>query len=309
MNVPVVIDCDPGHDDAIALLLAAASPELDLLAVTTVAGNTTLDKTTRNALRVLELAGQSRIPVAAGADRPLHGRLTTAEYVHGESGLDGPRLDEPATAPVDGHAVDLLWETIRSSQSPVTVVPMGPLTNIALLMEAHPDVVDNVARIVFMGGAAHIGNVTPGAEFNIYADPEAAARVLAAPTPITMIGLEVTHQALVGSVEADSIRGNGRCATFVSELLDFFASNYPRRFPGGGVPVHDVVAVAHVIDGSLVATERVGVRVDTGEGLSRGRTVVDRYGVTDWEPTIDVGFGVDRDRFVRLLFDRIDSLP
>ena len=232
MTIPVIVDCDPGHDDAVALLLALASPELDVRLVSTVAGNTTIHKTTRNALTVLELAERTDVPVARGAARPLTRQPSVAEYVHGESGLDGPSLSPPRTRPVDLDAVDAIAEAIRTSPEKVTLVAMGPLTNIALLLAAHPAIAEGVARIVFMGGAVGLGNRTPNAEFNIWADPEAAARVLETPVPITMIGLDVTHQALVGQIESDHLRGRNRCSTFVAELLDFFRAHYWRRFPG-----------------------------------------------------------------------------
>ncbi len=309
MTTPVIIDCDPGHDDAIALLLAVASSELDVLAVSTVAGNTTLDKTTRNALTVLELAGRAEIPVAIGAAGPLERELVIAEYVHGESGLDGPVLDEPTTNPVDAPASEFLASIIHASPDPVTLIPTGPLTNIAQLLLDHPDTKENIASITFMGGAAEIGNVTPNAEFNIYVDPEAAEVVSSSGLPLTMIGLEVTHQALFGEREAEALRGRGRAATFVAELLDFFVANHPRTYAAPGAPVHDVVAVAQVIDPALVTTERCGLRIDTSEGLGRGRTVVDRWHVTDWEPQVDVGFGLRRKAFSDLLIERLEMLP
>ena len=174
MSTPIVIDCDPGHDDAIALLLALASPEVDLLAVTTVAGNTTVDKTTRNALAVLELAGRSDVPVAQGSEVPLERDLVTAEHVHGTTGLDGPSIAEPTAQPVAEGAVPFLAELLERSPSPVTLIPVGPLTNIAMLITGHGDVMGNIDRIVVMGGSIGLGNVTPAAEFNIYVDPEAA---------------------------------------------------------------------------------------------------------------------------------------
>ena len=308
MTKPVIIDCDPGHDDAIALLLAVASPEIELLGVTTVAGNTTLDKTTRNALTVLEMAGRSDIPVAAGADRPLSRELFVAEYVHGESGLDGPILKSSEASSIDTHAVDFLAETILGSPEPVAVIPTGPLTNIAMLLGRYPEVVANIDSITFMGGAAEIGNVTPNAEFNIYVDPEAAARVLTSGVPMTMIGLEVTHQALLGADEAEILRPLNPAARFVAELLDFFVANHPRTFRAAGAPVHDVVAVAHVIDPTLVTTELCGVQIDTSNGLGRGRTVVDRWRVTDWSRDVAVGFELDSQRFTNLLLDRIGRI-
>ena len=302
---PVIIDCDPGHDDAIALFLALASEELDVLAVTTVAGNAILENTTRNALGVMELAGRRDVPIAAGASKPLHRPLVIADAIHGTSGLDGPTLPTTSLEPVEGHAIELMAQVIEGSPAPVTLIPTGPLTNIAMLMDAHPKVLENVAGIVFMGGAVELGNVTPNAEFNIYVDPEAAAIVLGADVPITMIGLEVTHQALFGGREAELLRGQNRVSTFVAELLDFFVANHPRTYSSPGAPVHDVVAVAHVIDPTLVTTERCAVRIDTADGLGRGRTVVDRWHVTDWEVNVDVGFGLDRGEFSRLLFDRL----
>ena len=304
---PVIIDCDPGHDDAIALFLALASPELDVLAVTTVAGNAPLDKTTRNALGVLELAQRHDVPIAAGAAAPLSRELVIADSIHGSSGLDGPSLPDTALAPVDESAVDLMAELITRSPSPVTLIPLGPLTNIAMLLTTHPEVADNVSEIVFMGGAAEIGNVTPNAEFNIYVDPEAAHVVMSSDLPVTMIGLEVTHQALFGAAEAESLRGRNRVCTFVAELLDFFVANHPRTYSSPGAPVHDVVAVAHVIDPTLVTTERCAVRIDTSDGIGRGRTVVDRWHVTEWSPQVDVGFKLDREAFSRLLFERLET--
>src|SRR5690348_5317532 len=218
VTTPIVIDCDPGHDDAIAILLALASPELELVGVTTVAGNQTLDKTTRNALVTLEIAGRPDIPVAAGADAPLQRELRTAAHVHGETGLDGPELPDPSAEPVAENAADFLAELIEPG---VVLVPTAPLTNIALLFERHPEVRERVERIVWMGGAIGEGNVTPAAEFNAFVDPEAAAVVFASGIPITMIGLDVTHRALFTRAHADRVRGTGSVGRFVAELCDF----------------------------------------------------------------------------------------
>ncbi|HEX2505289.1 MAG TPA: nucleoside hydrolase, partial [Gaiellaceae bacterium] len=209
-STPIVIDCDPGHDDAIALLLALASPEVEVLAVTTVAGNQTLDKTTGNALRVLELAGREDVPVAAGAAQPLVRDIRVAIEVHGESGLDGPDLPEPATRAVAESAVELLARVAEEAREPVTLVPVGPLTNVAAFLDERPQAAERVARIVLMGGAVAEGNVTPAAEFNIWADPEAAARVFASGLDVTMVGLDVTHQALVVPEHAERLRAAGR---------------------------------------------------------------------------------------------------
>lgn len=314
MSIPIIIDCDPGHDDAIAILLALASPEVELLGVTTVAGNSTLDKTTVNALKVLELSDRRDIPVAAGASRPLVRDLVTAEHVHGKSGLDGPDLAHPVLEPMSVHAVDFLADRILEAPAPVTVVPIGPLTNIALLLSRYPEVVENVSRIITMGGAIGTGNITPSAEFNIYVDPEAAHRVYHSGLPITMIGLDVTHQALLDENHAERFRTLGRTGRFVAQLLDFFISNYPRHRSGrgagggGGAPIHDAVAVAQVIWPDLVSTVDCHVTVETQSELCRGRTVVDRWNVTGQAANAAVGVAIPGDRFADLLIERVSYL-
>ena len=304
MTIPVVIDCDPGHDDAIAILLALASPEVELRAVTTVAGNQTLENTTRNALKVLELARRTDVPVGAGADRPLRRKLRTAT-VHGKTGLDGPALPEPTTKPLDAHAVELLAETIAPG---VVLVPTGPLTNVALLLERHPDVRDRLERIVWMGGAITLGNVTPAAEFNAFVDPEAAAAVFASGIPITMIGLDVTHKALFMAEHAERLRNTGTVGRGVAELADFFLRVHRQRFRFPGAPVHDAMAVAHVIDPTLVETVECNVEVETQSQHCDGRTVVDRWHVLDLPSNAHVGIDVDSHRFLELLVERIASL-
>jgi inosine-uridine nucleoside N-ribohydrolase len=305
---PILIDCDPGHDDAMALLLALASPELELLGVTTVHGNQTLDKTTANALRVLEFAGRGDVPVAAGADRPLVREPRVAAHVHGESGLDGPDLPPPAGAPVTGHAVDFLADRLRSAGRPVTLIPTGPLTNIALLLAQHPDAAADIERIVLMGGAIAEGNVTPAAEFNIWVDPEAAARVFASGLDITMIGLDVTHRALMTVEHADRLRAAGRVGTLVAELWGFYHRFHSRVYDFPGTPVHDALAVAHVIRSELVRTDHRHVAVDCASELCRGRTVVDLWQVTGGAPNAHVGVEVDADAFLDLLVERISLL-
>jgi inosine-uridine nucleoside N-ribohydrolase len=306
VTVPILIDCDPGHDDAIAILLALASPEVEVRGVTTVAGNQTLDKTTRNALKILELAGRTDIPVAAGADRPLTRTLRTAAHVHGESGLDGPDLPEPSARPVDVDAADLLAELIEPG---VVLVPTGPLTNVALLLQRHPDVRDRLDRIVWMGGAIAEGNVTPAAEFNAFVDPEAAAAVFGSGIDVTMIGLDVTHQALFTPAHAERLRGTGAAGRVVAELADFFLEFHRRLYRFDGAPIHDAVAVAHVIDPTLVETLRCNVAVETQSQHCDGRTVVDRWLVLDGPRNADVGIQLDSERFLELLVERIAKLP
>ncbi|CAN5316583.1 pyrimidine-specific ribonucleoside hydrolase RihA [soil metagenome] len=306
MATPVIIDCDPGHDDAIALLLALASPELEVVGITTVAGNVTLEKTTKNALKVLELADRTEVPVAAGFARPLFRELQTAPEVHGASGLDGPVLAEPAIQPLPIHAVDFLADKILGSPEPLTLIPIGPLTNIAALLNRYPEVVGRIERVVLMGGAINTGNVTPAAEFNIYVDPEAAHRVFHSGLDVTMVGLEVTHQALLTREHAERLRGTGPIGKFVAELLDFFLANYPRHFDRvAGAPIHDAVAVAHLIWPDLMQTEETFVTVETQSELNRGRTVVDRWHVTDEKPNARVGIELDGGRFADLLLQRL----
>jgi inosine-uridine nucleoside N-ribohydrolase len=301
VTTPVILDCDPGHDDAIALLLALASPELEVVGVTTTHGNQTLAKTTDNALRVLSLVGRTDVPVAMGADRPLVRDLHVAAHVHGDSGLDGPELPERAGEPVEQHAVDFLAEHV----TPETVlVPVGPLTNVALALERGIQ----PARIVLMGGAIAEGNMTPAAEFNIWADPEAAQRVFHSGLDVTMIGLDVTHAALLTPVWAERFREAGRVGTFVADLVEFFKQYHLRTYGWDGAPIHDAVALAQVIRPALVTTERMNVEVELESELTRGRTVADRWHRTDREPNAHVGVDVDADAFFELLLDRVSTL-
>jgi pyrimidine-specific ribonucleoside hydrolase len=306
VTTPIVIDCDPGHDDAIAILLAIASPEVELRGITTVAGNQTLEKTTRNALKILELADRADIPVAAGADAPLKRTLRVAANVHGESGLDGPELPEPAAKPIEGHAADVLGEWLEPG---VVLVPTGPLTNVALLLERHPDVKGRLERIVWMGGSIAEGNVTPAAEFNAFVDPEAAAAVFGSGIPVTMIGLDITHKALFTRAHADRLRGTGRAGRVVAELSDFFQRFHESRYGFDGSPIHDALAVAEVIDPSLVTRLECNVEIETASQYCDGRTVVDRWLVTDRLKNARVGIDVDAQRFLELLVERISSLP
>jgi len=293
-----VIDCDPGHDDAIAILLALASPEVELRGIVTVAGNQTVDKTTRNALKVLEAVGRSDIPVVRGADAPLTRTLRTAPHVHGESGLDGPDLPEPMTAPSEDDPAEWL-------EPGVVLVPTGPLTNVARLVERGVA----IERIVWMGGAIAEGNITPAAEFNAYVDPEAAAIVFASGVPITMVGLDVTHKALFTRAHAERVRGTGTAGRIVAELSDFFQAFHERRYRFDGSPIHDAMAVAHVVDPTLMTTVHCNVEIETASQFCDGRTVVDRWVSTDKPKNAHVGVDVDAPRFLELLVERISTLP
>jgi purine nucleosidase/pyrimidine-specific ribonucleoside hydrolase len=304
----VILDCDPGHDDAIALLLALASPEVQLVGVTTVSGNQTLEKTTANAIRVLDHVGRGEVAVAAGATRPLVRERRTAGHVHGESGLDGPRLPPPSRAPESSHAIDWIATAVAASAERVTLVATGPLTNIALFLARYPELESRVERVVVMGGAIGEGNVTPAAEFNIWVDPEAAHRVFQSGVDLTMVGLDVTHQALMTPAHAEHLAAAGSAGKLVAELYTFYAGFHRRHYGWEGAPVHDAVAIAHVIDKTLLTTRHCGVLIDTGPELSRGRTHVDLRRSMGWEQNCHVAVGIDPARFFELLITRIGAL-
>ena len=302
MPEQILLDCDPGHDDAIAILLALASPEVELLGITTVAGNQTLEKTTANAIRILEFAGRTEISVAAGAARPLIREPYVAKDVHGDTGLDGPDLPPAQGSPLAEHAVDFLGRHADG----VTLVAVGPLTNVALMLARHPET--RPKRIVLMGGSIGVGNTTPAAEFNVWADPEAAARVFESGLDVTMIGLDVTHRALMTQADADRLRESGRTGTLVAELWSFYNRFHSRIYGFDGSPIHDALALAHVFRPDLVKTAHRQVAVDCDSALCRGRTVVDLWSRTGKEPNAHVGVEADGRAFIELLLERLPTL-
>lgn len=309
-RVPVIMDCDPGHDDALAIALALARPELDVRGITTIGGNAPLAATTRNALRVLALLGRSDIPVAAGPAQPLVRPLETAPQVHGVSGLDGADLPEPEAEPRPEGALEFLRQTLLAAPEPVTLIPTGPLTNIGLLLRTHPEVAARIARISLMGGAMRAGNWTPAAEFNIWVDPEAARIVFRSGVPITMCGLEVTHKALFGWPEIARLDALGtRVGTVFADLLRFFVKFHLDKYGTADTPIHDAVAVAAVATPDMVGTRRYHVDVEVGGELTRGRTVVDDRGQlgTGLEPNVDVALDIDRAAFADLLIGAVAS--
>jgi inosine-uridine nucleoside N-ribohydrolase len=306
---PVILDVDPGHDDAVALMLACGHPDLDLRAVTTVAGNVTIEKTTRNALRVLSLVGCTDVPVGAGASGPLQRPLHTAEDIHGKSGLDGSEEIPAASFEADERgAVALIADTLKASPEPVTLIPVGPLTNIATFLREHPDLKDRVAHISLMGGSMGHGNTTPAAEFNIYVDPEAASEVFASGLPITMTGLDVTHQAGAGPEVRERLRVTGKVGHVVAGFLDFFASTYERVFGFDDPPLHDPVAVAAVLEPDLLKTRPMRVDIECESDLTRGETVCDFYGVTGRAPNAEVCVELDREGFFHVLYGALARL-
>jgi purine nucleosidase len=308
-RVPTIVDCDPGHDDMVAILLAAAHPRIDLLAITTVAGNGTLERTTYNARAVCSLAGIRDVPIAAGAPGPLVGTLRTAAHVHGESGLEGAELPAPDVPLAPDHAVDLLARLLRAAAQPVTLVPTGPLTNVALLLRTHPELAERVREVVLMGGSTGAGNVEPLAEFNIHVDPEAADVVFSSGLPVTMCGLNVTHQALATEAVLDRLRGLGTpLADTVVRLLGFFRDRYRELWGLPAPPVHDPVAVARVIDPGLVRCEEAHVAVELHGTHTRGATVCDRFGVRGRTPNARVAMELDAPGFWDLVVEAVDRL-
>ena len=299
----IILDCDPGHDDAMAILLAHGNPGIELLAITTVAGNQTLDKTSLNARRVCTVAGIRDVPVAAGCDRPLTRELKTAAYIHGESGLDGPAFGEP-TVPLDQrHAVDVIIQLVMQSSGDVTLVPTGPLTNIAMAIRKEPRIVNKVQEIVLMGGAYTRGNTTPAAEFNIHVDPEAAAIVFTAGWPLTMVGLDLTHQALATPPVLQRIADLGTpVARIAVELLEFFRETYRRNSGFDSPPVHDPCAVARVIDPRVMQCVDAYVAIETQGEFTSGMTVTD---FASGPTNAQVATKLDVDKFWNLMVDAI----
>jgi len=305
----IIIDCDPGHDDMMAIMLACSSEELELLGVTTVAGNQTGEKTYLNALKTLTLIGETGIPVARGADKPLFRDLTVAPEIHGVSGLDGADLPEPGFKGVEAHAVDFLIKTIMESGTPLILVPTGPLTNVALAMLKDPRITTKLERIVLMGGAVYDSNITPAAEFNIYVDPEAAKVVFGSGVPTTMVGLDVTNKALFGFNDIERMsKLNGKVSRVVAPLLKFFAQANNDIFGFDGAPLHDALAVAHLISPEVIRTRKLNVEIETDGELTRGRTVADVYGITGKTANVEVALEVDNDLFKDLLMRATETL-
>jgi purine nucleosidase len=310
MRQRIILDCDPGHDDAIAILLAAGCEDIELTAITTVAGNQTLDKTTLNARRVCTVAGLHNVPVFAGCDRPLLGPQITAPEIHGDSGLDGPVFGDPTVPVRDEHAVDYLVRTLMAEGEDITLVPTGPLTNVAAALIREPRIAQRTRAVVLMGGAYTRGNRTPAAEFNIMADPEAAALVFGAGWPVTMVGLDLTHQALATPEVVDRIRAlDTEVSRMVTTLLDFYGASYHRA--GGmdsGPPVHDPCAVARVAAPGLIAVQDAFVTVETKGEWTTGMTVTDFRGTLGRPVNAQVATVLEVEGFWNLVIGSLASL-
>ena len=307
---PVIIDCDPGQDDAINLLLALSAPDaFDVLGITTVAGNVPLDLTTRNARQMCDIAGRPDVPVFEGCDRPLTRSLITAEHVHGKTGIDGIDIVEPETGLADGHAVDFIIDTVSANDRPVTLVPTGPLTNVAAAIERAPRLLENVDEIVLMGGAMReSGNQSPSAEFNILVDPQAADIVFRCERPITVLGLDVTHQVLATPERRDRIRAiRNPAGQATAGMLDFFNRHDTVKYGSLGAPLHDPCTCAYLLAPELFDGKQCNLTVETESELTMGHTAVDFWHVTDREKNVNWIYRVDADGFYDLLVGRLES--
>lgn len=307
----IIIDTDPGQDDAVAILLALSSPEIEVLGITAVAGNVPLALTQKNIRKTCELAGRPGVPVFAGAVRPLVRPLVTAEYVHGKTGLDGPDLPEPTMPLQDQHGVDFIVERVMSEPAnTVTLCVLGPMTNIALAMIREPQIIPRIAEIVMMGGGCFEGgNTTPAAEFNIYVDPHAAKTVFDSGVPITMFPLDVTHKALTTKARVQKFRDLGtKVGTATAELLDFFERFDEEKYGTDGGPLHDPNVIAWLLKPELYTGRHINVEIETASELTMGMTVADWWGVTDRPKNAYFVRDLDADGFYNLLLDRIGTL-
>ncbi|MBM7066729.1 nucleoside hydrolase [Actibacterium sp. 188UL27-1] len=306
----IIIDTDPGQDDAVAILLALASPDaLDVLAITCVAGNVPLDLTTRNARMICELAGKVDVPIHAGCDRPLARMLVTAEHVHGKTGLDGITLPDPKMPLADGHAVDAIISLAKANPG-VTLCPLGPLTNVATALNQAPEIADNIVEIVLMGGAYfEVGNITPAAEFNIYVDPEAAEVVFKSGIKLTVLPLDVTHKALTTRPRVEQFRALGSVGQAVASWTDFFERFDKQKYGSEGAPLHDPCVIAYLLRPELFSGRYINVEIEVQSPLTRGMTVADWWGVTGRAPNATFIGDVDADGFFNLLTERISRLP
>ncbi|PWH07386.1 ribonucleoside hydrolase [Brachybacterium endophyticum] len=307
----IILDCDPGHDDAVAIMLALASPAIELLGITTVGGNQTVQKITRNAQSVLEMCGRQDVPVHRGSARPLLRDVHVAGDIHGESGLDGVELPAPTVPVADARAVQYIADTVMAAEpGEITLVATGPLTNLALAARLEPEIIERVREVVIMGGGYHEGNVSPVAEFNIWADPEAAAIVVDAGWELTMVGLDLTHQALATADVEEQVRAIGTdLAEFFLGLMGFFRRTYQEVQGFDDPPVHDPCTIAYLIDPSVVRTRRAPLHVETSGDLTRGMTVADLRPGADLEGCrTQVATELDRDAFWGMVVEAIRVL-
>ncbi len=309
----IILDCDPGHDDAVAIMLAAASKEIDILGITCVGGNSTLENTKLNTLKICTLIDRTDIRIYAGSNKPIYYDLVTAAHVHGKSGLDtdgDPILVDPSYKIQNKSAVDFIIDECHRNEDSIYLCPTGPLTNIALSIEKDPSIKNKIKEIVFMGGAAlTLGNITPSAEFNIYVDPHAANIVLNSGVPITMMGLDVTHKVNVNSIIINNIKkNNNKASKFFSELMEFYSRFHKKLYETDESPLHDPCVIAYLIDNDLFKGKLVNVKVEEDSDLTRGKTVTDWLGVTKRKPNCNVITEVNDKKFFELLSKELSKL-
>ena len=313
MKKKIILDCDPGHDDAVAIMLAAAHDDIEILGITCVAGNATLENTKKNALKVCSLIGKTQIPIFSGADKPLNFDLVTAEHVHGKSGLD---TDGNPIEILDGytveemHAVDFIIDTCHQQKEPIYLCPVGPLTNIALALKKDPAIKSKIKEIVFMGGAAMcLGNITPAAEFNIYVDPHAANIVLNSGVKTVMFGLDVTHKVNVNDKIIEDIKNNGNKSSILfADLMNFYSKTHRWVFNIDESPLHDPCVIGYLIDENIFSCKFVNVQVEENSFLTRGKTVTDWVNVTERQPNCNVMINANSDKFFSILKSELKKL-
>lgn len=309
MPTPIILDCDPGHDDAVAILLAVASDDIDLRAVTTCFGNCSIDDATRNALQILTLAGVTDVPVGRGAAGPLEGVLELGNYVHGKSGLDGPHMPAPEFEVSELDAVALMKKTLDESAEKITMVITGPMTNLAQLLRDHPQVKERIAEVIFMGGSTERGNHTPSAEFNTFADPEALQEVIDSGLPVRMVGLNLTHQALAVPEVVERMRAMDHpIGQTCAEWMGFFGSSYRSVWSFDAPPVHDPCTIAALINPKLIEWEHTFLAVELGGTWSRGATIVDIHNRLEKTPNAEVAITLDAPAYWDLVLESIDRL-
>ena len=314
MTKKIILDCDPGHDDAVAIMLAAASSEIEILGITCVGGNSGLNNTVNNALKVCSLIERTDLKIFSGANKPIHFDLFTAEYVHGKTGLD--KKGDPIIVDADykvqeQNAIDFIIETCKSSSDQIYLCPTGPLTNIALSLQKDPSIKYKIKEIVFMGGAAMcLGNTTPSAEFNIYVDPHAANIVLGSGIPLTMMGLDVTHQVNVNRIIINSMNeNNNKTSKFFGELMEFYTIFHKKLYETEDTPLHDPCVIAYLLEPRIFKGKLVNVIVEENSELTRGETIVDWLGVTKRRPNCTVMNHADDKKFFELLKNKLSKLP
>lgn len=302
-KIPVLIDCDPGHDDAMAIILALSSEKLNVLGITSACGNQTIEKTTKNARSVCEFLGRRDIPIAQGRKAPLLTPIYTAGIAHGDSGIDGPELPEPVAPMQEMSAVEFMAQQLEKSDTPIVIVPTGPLTNVATLILCYPHLIEKIDKIVLMGGSIVSGCSGRGAsEFNIMVDPYAADIVYTSGIPIVMMGLDVTNYTTIGFDEKEKFRETGQVGTLIADFADFFGRGF-EMIGWCGVPVHDACTIAYLIDPTIFELKEMHVEIDLTGEFTMGSTVADCHGVEGKEPNVSVGISSDRDRFIELMLD------